>query len=97
MCEQRYKVFDPAGFYPASALEGSKSCSFPIPEPENPNIPEGEWYCENPECVVRECKILCKLYGEELPTMECPACSSLLKFHHWIGHETLVPVAECTV
>jgi hypothetical protein len=97
MCEQRYKVSHSSGLVWASELVGAKSCAIRIPAPENANMPEGQWYCHNPDCVVRECTIRCKLYGEELPTMHCPACSSLLKFNHWIGHETLVPVREmCT-
>ena len=55
-------------------------------------MPVGEWYCENPNCVVRECTIYCKLDGDALPKMNCPACSSNLKFHHWIGFETLMLV-----
>jgi hypothetical protein len=92
LSEQLYKRFEPVGVVWASELIGSKSCSRPTSELENPNVPEGEWYCENSDCVVRECTIRCKLYGEELPRMNCPACSSPLKFHHWIGHEILVPV-----
>ena len=95
MSEQHYRVFEPTGFiFPASALNGAKCCHIRTSEPEDPRIPEGEWYCQNPNCVVRECTIRCKLYGEELPQMWCPACLCRLKFHHWIGHEILVPVRQ---
>jgi hypothetical protein len=95
MSERHYQVFKPRGlFYRVSELDGAKFCSFPTVARENPNTPEGEWYCENPECVVRECRVHCKLYGEELPAMHCPACAEAMKFHHWIGHKTLVPVRE---
>jgi hypothetical protein len=94
MSEQHYRVFQRTGAYPLSELIGSKSCYFAASEPENPEVPEGEWYCDNSDCVVRECTIRCKLHGEKLPKMRCPACSSALKFHHWIGHETLVPVRQ---
>ena len=53
-----------------------------------------EWYCQNPECVVRQGRNFRKLRGEDLPTMECPACRQLLKFHHGLRHEILVPYQE---
>ncbi len=63
----------------------------PSLEPDSENCPMGEWYCQNTWCVVRQVRIDCKLFGEELPRMRCPACRALLKFHHWLRHETLVP------
>jgi hypothetical protein len=94
MSEQHYRVFHRTGIIFASELINSKFCHVRTSEPEHPDMPEGEWYCHNPDCVVRECTIRCKLFGEELPRMRCPACSSRMKFQHWIGHETLVPVRQ---
>jgi hypothetical protein len=92
MSELHYQVFHPTGPIAASELVGAKACYFPTLQPQDPRIPEGEWYCPNPDCVVRQCMIRCKLFGEPLPPMLCPACSSPMRFHHWIGSETLVPV-----
>lgn len=59
------------------------------------HLPHGEWYCTNSECVVRQVEIRCKLYGEQMPAkMKCPACGSVLKFHHWIESESLLPVEQ---
>jgi hypothetical protein len=96
MPEQYYQVCRQGGFIRLSELVDAKTCSFPAAEPENPNVPEGEWYCRNPCCVVRECRIRSKLYGEALPRLRCPACRSPLAFHHWLAHETLVPVSPPT-
>lgn len=63
----------------------------PIRKPEHRKYPEGEWYCPNPKCVVREVTVFCKLYDEGRSVMRCPACGELLKFHHWLRTETLVP------
>jgi hypothetical protein len=63
----------------------------PASRPADAQSPEGEWYCPNPECVVRTVTIFCKLYGEALPRMSCPACGEPLRFQHWLKHETLVP------
>jgi hypothetical protein len=45
MTQQYYQVHRHSGFFRLSELEDAKCCSFPAPEPENPNVPEGEWYC----------------------------------------------------
>jgi hypothetical protein len=92
MSKQHYQVFNRIGPVPASELVGSKTCFFPTSDPQDPGIPEGEWYCANSDCVVRQCTIRCKLFGEDMPPMRCPACSAPLQFHHWIGYEMLVPV-----
>jgi hypothetical protein len=94
MPEPHYKLLPRGVPIPLSELEGSKHCTFAVPEPEHPDIPEGKWYCENGACIVRECVICCKAYGERLPEMWCPVCGETLKFLHWIGRETLVPVRE---
>jgi hypothetical protein len=93
MREQFYKPAEAKDIVTGAELMACKYCRVPIAEPECANIPEGEWYCPNPECVVRECTIRCKLYGEPLPAMACPACGSALRFQHWIGYETLEPVS----
>jgi hypothetical protein len=63
-------------------------------EPEHPEAPEGEWYCSNESCVVREVRVRCKLFGERRPMMKCPACGQRLTFHHWLGSRLLVPVRQ---
>jgi hypothetical protein len=89
----RYQPFQcrELGLITASELTGAICHQVESPEPENRECPEGEWYCENSECVVREVTIFCKLFGEVLPKMKCPACQKLLKFHHWLKNEILVP------
>jgi aspartate carbamoyltransferase regulatory subunit len=72
-------------------LDGAISYQLPSPKPQNPDCPRGEWYCQNPECVVREVRIRCKLHGEGRAVMRCPVCGVLLKFHHWLRTKTLVP------
>jgi len=67
MREKYYKPAEARDFVTAAELVACKYCRVRIAEPECANIPEGEWYCPNPECVVRECTIRCKLYGEQLP------------------------------
>ena len=52
--------------------------------------PKGQWYCENTWCVVRQVTVSCKLFGEPLPAMKCPACRKPMKFNHWLRCETLV-------
>ena len=93
-----YQPFQPpaSGFYTLSALEGSVYYRVACQEPEDPNCPEGEWYCQNSECVVRQVMVFCKLFGEALPQMRCPACRQQLEFHHWLRTETLVPYEEDT-
>jgi hypothetical protein len=93
-----YQPFKRSGrCYPLSELDGAISYQVASPEPESVNCPEGEWYCQNPNCVVREVIIRCKLYGEAMPRMKCPACGKPLKFHHWLRHKTLVPCKEETI
>ena len=60
-------------------------------ESDSSQCPEGEWYCDNQNCVVRQVTVSCKLFGEPLPTMKCPACRSRMKFNHWLRSESLVP------
>jgi hypothetical protein len=93
-----YQPFQPpaSGCYALSALDGSIGYQVPSEEPENADCPKGEWYCQNSECVVRHVTIFCKLHGEDLPKMKCPACRKQLKFHHWLRHEILVPCKEDT-
>jgi hypothetical protein len=94
-----YQPFKPpAGpCYPLSVLDGAITYQIPSSAPEDVRYPKGEWYCQNPDCVVREVTVRCKLYGEAMPTMRCPGCGKRLKFHHWLRHETLVPCKEETL
>jgi hypothetical protein len=90
--ELHFRVFRATGLVPADALNNSLRCSIPTQTPEIPDAPEGEWYCENSVCVVRECAIRCSANGIPLPKMRCPGCAQPLKFHHWIGREWRVAV-----
>ena len=83
------------GWAPMSSGEffNSKYCDVPASEAENQSSPRGEWYCGNPECVVREVVVSCTLLDEEdkMPAaMKCPACRHWMAFLHWLRHETLV-------
>lgn len=77
-----------------SDLKDAKVSSVILAEPDDPQLPYGEWYCTNERCVVREVKVYCKLHGERMPKLTCPACVQLLKFHHWLGQEMLLLVKD---
>jgi len=82
-----------SGFDPMTSGEFFSAIFYQVPSSVvNEQCPEGEWYCTNEECVVREVTVYCKLFGETLPEMSCPACKKRLKFHHWLEVRTLVPV-----
>lgn len=68
----------------------------PAGKPDHAEVPRGEWYCTNEDCVVREVTVLCKLFGERLPGMRCPACRRPLKFHHWTRLVALEPAGEAS-
>jgi hypothetical protein len=93
-----YQPFEPpeSACYPVSLLEGAIYYQVPSEKPADRACPRGEWYCQNPECVVREVTIFSKLHGEGRSVMRCPVCGSLLKFHHWLRTETLVPYKDET-
>jgi hypothetical protein len=60
-------------------------------------VPDGEWYCEHEDCVVRQVRITAKYLDgpppERPPAMSCPACGrGPMTFHHYIRHLELVPV-----
>jgi hypothetical protein len=76
----------------ASELVGAICHDVSAPKPDYPLVPRGQWYCQYSDCVVREVEVRCKLYGEKLPVMRCPACRQRLKFHHWLRHETWLRV-----
>jgi hypothetical protein len=89
-----YKTTDQHCFT-SRELAAAKVASFPADAPDHPVSPEGEWYCQNTDCAVRECKITCRLHPGEagMPaTFGCPGCGQQMSFHHWIGHETLIPM-----
>jgi hypothetical protein len=90
-----YQPFQPPPeIYPLSELRGAICYDVASAQPQNPNCPKGEWYCQNPWCVVREVTVFCKLRGEALPDMRCPGCRKRLKFHHWLATEALVPCRD---
>src|SRR5260370_27406620 len=64
-----YQPFQPRepGFITASELAGAISHQVPSQEPESADCPQGDWYCANPECVVRDVTIFSKLDGAVLP------------------------------
>lgn len=84
------------GFVSLGELAGAIWYEVASHQPQNPYCPKGEWYCQNPECIVREVTVSCKLWREVFPTIKCPACRKPLKFHHWLRTETLVPYKEDT-
>ena len=87
-----YQPFRPSEIaFAASELAGAIDYQVPSRKPPNRQYPEGEWCCRNPECVVREVRVFCKLHGAGRSVLRCPACQELLKFHHWLRTETLVP------
>jgi hypothetical protein len=68
----------------------------PVGKPECPYLPEGEWYCQNEECVVREVRVAMKYIGErpprKPPALKCPLCGmGALNFHHYFKRVTLEP------
>jgi hypothetical protein len=83
-------------FWSMAELAAAKFCRIRVEKPESPHVPEGEWYCMNPDCIVREVEIRCKLHGKKMPrAFKCPLCGQgPLKFHNWLGTETLVPCEE---
>ena len=68
----------------------------PTDTPEQPHVPEGEWYCQNENCDVREVTVRCKYIDRRPPTtpptMKCPQCGKVLKFHHYVQIVGLEPV-----
>lgn len=87
----------PGEAVPMSVFLDALGCDVPTDKPEDDRLPEGEWYCENQDCVVREVVISSKLIEPDdvvPPKLWCPGCKRLLKFHHWLRHLTLVPVQE---
>lgn len=96
MSEQLYRVKPETGKFPSpftlSELSAMKFHRIHVDKPECDYMPRTEWYCWNPECVVREVEINVKLYGEKLPEMTCPACKGPMEMHGYIEYETLVPV-----
>lgn len=45
---------------------------------------EGQYYCQNPECSIREVQIHLKKTAPTPAAMHCPACAKPLKFHYWM-------------
>ena len=89
-----YKIDDRTGIrtYTGRDLDRLRTVYHPAAEPEDKRLPHGEWYCPNPDCVVREVQVTSKLLdmGDVVPRMRCPGCGSKLKFHHWLHSETLL-------
>lgn len=67
---------------------------FPAPDfelrsqPDDNHMFQGQWYCENQSCVVREVLVSVKLFAEKEPSLlKCPACSQgPLTFHGYNEH-----------
>jgi hypothetical protein len=76
---------------PLSESLASRYCYEPAGKPDHPQTPHGEWYCHTEDCVVRQVTVRCKLFGEKMPEMRCPACSEPMAFNHWLHTVTLVP------
>src|SRR5262245_24861729 len=60
-------------------------------EKDDPEIWDGEWYCTNEDCTVREVIVSLKYEKREEPRMKCPLCGKVLKFHHALQTVPLLP------
>src|SRR5262249_22272508 len=81
----------------ASELAGAVFVEFPADRPRDTISPKGEWYCSNPDCVVREVTVRAKLCGDGMPqTSTCPVCREPMEFRHWLHEEMLLPVGRAT-
>lgn len=65
-----------------------------VPSPRNSDANIAEYYCTKRDCVVRQVEISVRLKGTARPQFKCPACSSLLQFHHFVEHEVYYPCEE---
>lgn len=60
-------------------------------------IIEGEWYCQNSDCCVREVRITAKWPDGDRPDepqFECPSCAGTLDFHGHLKTTVLYPVKD---
>ena len=94
--EPLYRVMAPGEMLDTRTMLASRTCWESTRKPQDEHSPVGEWYCPSGDCVVREVHVLVKLLDSEdsLPQMRCPACGSLLSFHHWLAATTLIPAGE---
>jgi len=85
---------DSIQLYTLAELLDSQAIYTPAAAPQCDHHQRGEWYCTNPDCVVREVWITAKLIevGDRFPDPKCPACGRRLKFHHWLHEATLLKV-----
>jgi hypothetical protein len=77
----------------AGALFPEEACN----APEDPDAPEGEWYCHNEDCDVREVRVSLKYLDApppRPPEMLCPLCGGPLVFHNYLRTLTLVQVRQ---
>lgn len=56
--------------------------------PVDPNNPIGEWYCDNPRCMVRSVQADYRPTATHPPpAMQCPSCRHRLRFVAYVGDE----------
>src|SRR5262245_57655561 len=63
-------------------------------EKGHPAFWEGQWYCGNEDCTVREVQIHVKYEPRDKPRMQCPSCGKVMAFHHYLNDVPLLPVDE---
>jgi hypothetical protein len=75
-------------------LAGAITRAKPAQQPDDRRLFEGEWYCEDERCEVREVQTSFKFLGKRPRTMpprlRCPLCGEPLKFHHYLIDETFI-------
>jgi hypothetical protein len=66
-----------------------------VGKPPNPMLPHAQWYCHNPDCVVRgvttQCKYLDGPPPARPPRMACPRCGQAMALTGYLETISLVP------
>jgi hypothetical protein len=83
-----------SGFITSRQFDSAIIQSVPAAKPRHPLAFEGEWYCTNETCEVREVKASFKFLDEPAKTMppvlSCPLCGKALAFRHYLASEMYV-------
>jgi hypothetical protein len=62
--------------------------------PSDPRVPKGVWYCDNPECPVREVTVEAFFWGPQLPKAppptHCGRCKELMRFLNYVREVRLL-------
>jgi hypothetical protein len=82
------------GLIRMSQFDGAITRTRPARQPRDRCLFEGEWYCSNERCEVRQVQMRFKFLDQPPATMppklHCPLCGKPLKFHHYLIDETLI-------